>query len=309
MKVIVTGGAGFIGSHVVEELLNHQYEVVLIDSLGTGSLENLPNDTKLYQFDINDAELGMVFEQERPDYVIHLAAQASVTASLNDPMFDIRSNTVGTIHLLHLSQKYQIKKFIFASSAAVYGDSDKFPISEQQAILPLSYYALSKYSSEKYIQLTNALYGLNSCILRFSNVYGPRQNSIGEAGVISLFIRKILKGEEITIYGGQQTRDFAFVKDVAKACRLALERERTGIYNISSGKETAIDELLTYICHAIGKTIKPIYAPFREGEIEKSVLDNRKALDELEWCIDYSLLEGLEETVQYYKQINRLQTQ
>ena len=303
MKVLVTGGVGFIGSHVVEELVNHQYEVVLVDNIVTGSLDNLLTDVKIYELDINDQKIEYVFDRERPDYVIHLAAQVSVTASMNDPLLDLQTNTVGTVKLISLAKKYNVKNFIFASSAAVYGEPAYLPIDENHSLHALSCYSLSKYSAEKYIGLYDALYGGDSCVLRFSNVYGPRQNVDGEAGVISIFINRLVLGEEVEVFGGCQTRDFVYVKDVARACRLAIEKEQKGVFNISSGIETSVEDLLTHIFETTGTTKTPAYKPIRGGEIERSVLDNSKASYAFDWRPHYSLLEGLRETVHYYSTV------
>lgn len=301
MKVLVTGGAGFIGSHVVEELVNHQYEVVLIDNLVTGSLDNLFTNVEIYQLDINDPEVEYVFDKERPDYVIHLAAQVSVMASMKDPFLDFQTNAVGTVKLIALAKKYNVKNFVFASSAAVYGEPVYLPIDENHSLQALSFYSLSKYSAEKYI----GLHGLNSCILRFSNVYGPRQNADGEAGVISIFIKKVVMGEEVEVFGGCQTRDFVYVKDVARACRLVIEKGQKGVFNISSGIETSVEDLLTPIFAETGVTKTPAYKPIRIGEIERSVLDNSKASQAFDWRPHYSLPEGLRETVRYYSTVSR----
>ncbi|WP_318616812.1 NAD-dependent epimerase/dehydratase family protein [Sporosarcina sp. YIM B06819] len=301
MKVLVTGGAGFIGSHVVEELVNHQYEVVLIDNLVTGFLGNVLTNVKTYQLDINNPEIEFVFDRERPDYIIHLAAQVSVTASMKDPLLDLQTNIIGTVKLITLAKKYNVKNFVFASSAAVYGEPTYLPIDENHSLHALSFYSLSKCSAEKYI----GLYGLNSCILRFSNVYGPRQNADGEAGVISIFINKLVQGGEVEVFGGCQTRDFVYVKDVARACRLAIEGQHNGVYNISSGIETSIKELLTYISDAIGDATIPVYKPIRVGEIERSVLDNSKVSQAFDWRAHYSLSEGLRETIHYYSTVSR----
>lgn len=300
MKVLITGGAGFIGSHIVEELLNKKYEIVVVDNLVTGFFDNLPKEAKFYRMDLDDTEFEYVFEQERPDYVIHLAAQASVTASMKNPYLDFLTNTVGTVKTMLLSKKYKVKKFIFASTAAVYGEPSHFPIDERHLIDPQSFYSLSKHSAENYIKLIDTSSGIDSCILRFSNVYGPRQNTNGEAGVISIFINQLLANESIKIFGGSQTRDFIYVKDVAVACRLAMEGEHTGTFNISSCTETVINELYRLISEIIGERKTPVYESKRNGEIEKSILDNQKACRELGWILHYSLSEGLKETVEYY---------
>ena len=300
MKVLISGGAGFIGSHVTEELLNHHYDVVLIDNLATGSSSNVPNNVKFYNYDLNDPEMEYVFEMEKPDIVIHLAAQASVTASMRDPYMDFYTNTAGTLRLLLLTNKYQVKKFLFASTAAVYGEPLYFPIDEKHKTNPQSYYAQSKFSAENYITLYEVLNGLDSCILRFSNVYGPRQNPNGEAGVISIFINKFLNKETVSIYDGSQTRDFIYVKDVASACRHAIASEKKGVFNVSSGTETTINDLFNLLAKEFDSDLSPSYKPLRQGEIERSVLDNKKAKFELGWNAEHSLLEGLKETVKYY---------
>lgn len=300
MKVLVTGGAGFIGSHVTEELLEQNFDVVLVDNCITGRLENVPAGVKLYKMDVNDSELITVFEKEKPDYVIHLAAQASVVASMNDPYFDFLTNTVGTVKLMLLSKTYNVKKFLFASSAAVYGEPLYLPIDEKHTISSQSFYALSKHSAENYIQQYASSNGLDSCILRFSNVYGPRQNEDGEAGVISIFINRLLKNEKVSIFDGSQTRDFVYVKDVAVACRLALLTEAKGIFNISSCTEIKIADLYDQITKIAGINSTPIYKPRRRGEIVKSILDNSKACQQLTWNVQYTLFEGLEETVRFY---------
>ncbi|MGE6488910.1 NAD-dependent epimerase/dehydratase family protein [Paenisporosarcina sp. NPDC076898] len=300
MKVLITGGAGFIGSHVVDECLEHNYEVVVVDNFSTGNAKNLPKECKVYSVDINEPLLKHIFEAEKPDYVIHLAAQASVMKSIEDPIQDGLTNIIGTLRVLEYSRIHCVKKVIMASSAAVYGNPEVLPVDEEFPLNPLSYYSLSKWSSERYAQLYESLYNLSSCILRFSNVYGPRQNSLGEAGVVSIFINQLLKGEEMVIYGGHQTRDFVYVKDVAKACRTAMESTKTGIFNISSCSETTINELFSMTSLLAGITVEPQKFPLRLGEIEKSFLGNEKAINELGWQATHSLEEGLSETIVTY---------
>lgn len=300
MKVLVTGGAGFIGSHVTEELLKHKFKVIAVDNCVTGFPGNVPDSVRLYQMDLNDSKVESVFKQEKPDYVIHLAAQASVIVSMKDPHLDFFTNTAGTVNVLRLSKIYNVKKFLFASTAAVYGEPLYLPIDENHLIHAQSFYALSKYSAENYIEHYSKYFDLNSCILRFSNVYGPRQNENSEAGVISIFINRLLANKEVSIFDGSQTRDFIFVKDVALACRLALEGEAKGVFNISSCTETGIEDLYYQIAWLTGNDSQPSYQPRRVGEIEKSILDNRKALQELSWSVRYSLSRGLEETTKYY---------
>lgn len=300
MKVLISGGAGFIGSHVTEELLNNNYDVVVIDNLTTGSPSNMPDNVRFYHSDLNDPELEYVFEIEKPDIVIHLAAQASVTISMDNPYMDFFTNTAGSLKILLLSKKYKVKKFLFASTAAVYGEPLYLPIDEKHEINPQSYYAQSKFSAESYIKLYAKLSNLESCILRFSNVYGPRQSSNGEAGVISIFINQLLNDEKVSIYDGNQTRDFIYVKDVANACRCAIESGGSGVFNVSSSTETTINDLFHLISEVIGVNSLPTYKPLRQGEVERSVLDNRKARKELNWNTQHTLLDGLKETSAHY---------
>jgi len=301
MKVLITGGAGFIGSHVVEECLSQNYEVVVVDNFSSGNIENLTGNCKVYQVDINDEHLKNVFEIEKPDMVIHLAAQASVMKSIENPLIDCEINILGTVRLLEYARIYRVKKMVLASSAAVYGNPKEIPIDEKFPLNPLSFYSLSKWSSERYAQLYESLYGIPCCILRFSNVYGPRQNPQGEAGVVSIFINQLLNHEEMAIYGGQQTRDFIYVKDVAKACLRAIESPATGIFNISSCSETSIDDLFTMTSLLTGISVKPLKYPLRQGEIQKSVLGNKKATKELGWKSMHSLHDGLRETILSYR--------
>lgn len=299
--MLVTGGAGFIGSHVVEECLANNYEVVVVDNFSSGKNDNLPDDCKVYQVDINDIDLKRVFEVERPDMVIHLAAQASVMKSLENPVDDGEINILGTLRILEYARIHHVKKMVLASSAAVYGNPEKLPIDEKFPLNPLSFYSLSKWAGERYVQLYESLYDLPCCILRFSNVYGPRQNPLGEAGVVSIFINQLINREEITIYGGQQTRDFVYVKDVAMACVRAIESPQNGVYNISSCSETSIDDLFSMISLFSGISMEPQKYPLRQGEIQQSVLGNEKATNELGWQTTYSLQQGLKETIATYQ--------
>lgn len=252
---------------------------------------------------INDPKIEDVFQKEKPDFIIHLAAQASVITSLTDPFLDFHTNALGTVHLSLLSQKYHVKKFIFASTAAVYGEPSYLPIDEKHPTSSKSFYSLSKSSAESFLQLTNELRGLKYAILRFSNVYGPRQSADGEAGVIAIFINQLLANDSVTIYDGNQTRDFIYVKDVAIACRKTLERDYQGIFNISSCTETTITELFMQIAKELSSHLKPIYKCARTGEIKRSVLDHSKACRELNWHPRYPLSIGLKETIDYYSSL------
>lgn len=296
-KVIVTGGAGFIGSHIVDELINKNYQVTVIDNLITGNRSNLPDNIPFYHIDIKEKEhLETIFSKERPDIVIHLAAQTSVGDSVNRPSYDGHNNILATINILDCCKNYKVKKLIFASSAAVYGHTEHLPIKETNPLKPLSFYGLSKLTAEEYIQLYSKIFDLPYTILRFSNVYGERQNSHGEAGVISIFINQALKQEPVTIFGdGLQTRDFIYVKDVAAANIAAIENGLNDTFNISSNTRTSVNEVLKVISDINRKEFIKIHHPFKPGEIIDSQLCNDKAINSLKWNPKYSLIEGLKE--------------
>ena len=296
MKVLVTGAAGFIGSHVVQVLLEQQFTVIAVDDLSAGKQNRVAADAKFYEMDITNNDVGNIFINEQPDYVIHLAAQTSVFESMLKPMKDCNANLLGTLNILRFSNTYNVKKCIFASSAAVYGNSSILPIKEDSKLAPLSFHALSKLSAEKYVQLYKKLFGLNSCILRFSNVFGPMQTN----GVITSFLNRLLDGKDPVIFDGNQTRDFIYVKDVAVACVQSLLSESSGIFNISTSTEISIQRVFDEITKITGVQSNPIYELLSEEEIKRSVLSNEKALATFEWYPRYSFLSGLEETVRQY---------
>lgn len=301
MKVLVTGGAGFIGSHVVDELISQQYEVVVVDNLSTGCIENLSAGVRFYPVDITSAELEDVFAAERPQYVIHQAAQTSVVNSLRNPIDDAKTNILGTVNVLTMAARYGTKRFVYASSAAVYGNPMRLPVAEEYIGRPLSSYGVSKLAGEYYVQEFSRVYGFTYAILRYANVYGPRQRSHGEAGVITAFIQRILEGGVMTIFGdGKQTRDFIYVKDVARANAAALRSESCVCLNIGTGLETSVLELTHIIGGLLGKDPKIEYAPARKGDVGRSCLDIAQARVVLEWNPQYSLYQGLEETIGYY---------
>lgn len=302
MKVLVTGAAGFIGSYVVQALLEQRFTVVAVDNLSTGKQSNLSYDTQFYEIDITNNDLERIFEFERPDYVIHLAAQSSVFESMIKPMEDCQSNLVGTLNILRFSNQYNVKKCIFASTAAVYGNPTTLPIKEDSKLAPLSFYALSKLSAEKYVQLYEKLFGLKSCILRFSNVYGPLQ----AGGVITKFLDCIINRKNPVIFGGNQTRDFIYVKDVAAACVQSLIADQTGVFNISSSTEISIQQVYEQLSELTDVKSKPSYDSLGEGEIVKSILSNKKAIFTFEWEPSYSFVAGLEETIHHYTQSKQI---
>lgn len=296
MKVLVTGAAGFIGSYVVRALVKENYSVIALDNLSTGNEVNLVSDVPFYKMDITNNELEAVFRIEKPDYVIHLAAQSSVLNSMINPLEDCQANLVGTLNILQLCKKFEVKKCIYASTAAVYGNPSIIPVKEESKLATLSFYALSKLSAEKYVQLYENLFGLKSCILRFSNVYGPMQ----AGGVITGILNRLLNGENPVIFDGNQTRDFIYVKDVATACIQSLIVDKTGIFNISSSTEISIQQVYEELSKLTGVESNPIYESLRDGEIERSVLSNEKAIASLKWSPTYSFVDGLEETITYY---------
>lgn len=300
MKILVTGGAGFIGLHTVEKLLMQQHEVVVVDHLGHGTQAFSNPSATLYPADIASEEMAEIFAKERPEAVIHLAAQVSVSRSLESPDLDARCNIMGTVNLLKQCVACGVSKFVFASSAAVYGNAARLPIREDYSAAPISFYGASKRTAEEYIQLFAELYGLNYTILRYANVYGTRQNLKGESGVVALFIKKLLEGEEPIVYGnGWQTRDFVYVKDVADANIAALTRGDRAVFNIGSGRQTSINGLIRFLGDIGDRELIPEYRPGKEGDIQDSLLDSRKAAEQLGWEASYSMLDGLRETVAY----------
>ena len=295
MKVLVTGGAGFIGSHLVDEASEEGYDVVTIDNLNNGKLENLNKDAKFYKVDIVDIDnLSLVFEKEKPDYVIHLAAQISLRESLKNPIYDAEQNILGSINILECCRKFNVKKVVYASSAAVYGFPKYLPVDEKHPINPFSPYGVSKHTVEHYLQYYHENFEIDYIILRYSNVYGERQDPLGEAGVIAIFIDKLKKGERPIIFGdGEQTRDFIYAKDVVEANLLALEKETENkVFNISTNTETSVNELFKKIKEIMNSNINPTYEkPIKE--VRNIRLDNSLAEKELNWKPKVELNEGL----------------
>ena len=302
MKVLVTGAAGFIGSYVVQELVDHQYTVIALDNLSNGKKSRLPSNITFYEADITNSETERIFHLERPDYVIHLAAQTSVLGSMENPIEDCQANVLGTINILKYSNQFNIKKCVIASSAAVFGNPRVFPVEEDAPLSPLSFYGLSKVSAENYVKLYERMFGLKSCILRFSNVYGPNQ----ESGVISNFLNRIYNGEAPIIHNGSQRRDFIYVKDVAAACLTAMVSHESGVFHISSGIERTINEVSKLISHITKVEIEPIVKELDSAEIKRSVLSNEKASWVLHWEPTYSLEKGIEEVIQCDSMVKHL---
>ncbi|OAB42990.1 SDR family NAD(P)-dependent oxidoreductase [Paenibacillus glacialis] len=303
MKVIVTGGAGFIGSNIVDMLLEYEHEVVIIDNLSTGKEENINSKAVFFNVDIRDAEnLSKVFASVEADVVIHHAAQISVQKSLENPMLDAQINIDGTINVLNQCVKYNIKKIIYASSAAVYGIPQYLSIDEEHSISPISFYGISKQVPEEYIKLYSSLYGIKFTILRYANVYGIRQDPQGEGGVIPIFINELLRKNTPIIYGeGNQTRDFVFVKDVASANLAALENADNMIINIGTDREVSINKFYELLASLLNSDATPNYREHRTGDIVRSALTNLKAAEHLGWRPTYSFEDGLRYTLKYYQ--------
>ena len=297
MKILVTGGAGFIGSHLMRKLQNVGYEAVALDNLSTGLRENLLPDMKLVVMDTHDKAVEDLFQKEHFDAVVHLAAQTLVSDSMIDPENDMYQNVAGTVRILECCRKYGVKRVIFSSSAAIYGDVDEkaLPISETLPQTPLSFYGLTKKTAEKYLELYHLAYGLDYVVLRFANVYGERQGDGGEGGVISIFTKRLAQGKGITIFcDGKQTRDFVYAGDIADGIITALTTDaKNTAYNLSTTEETSLNELVQILSRIGGKEITPTYDKPREGDIYRSSLNNAKAICNLDWKPKVSLEEGL----------------
>lgn len=302
--ILVTGGAGFIGSHVVELLLTREYRVIILDNLSSGAKENISEEAVFIEGDIRDLEgTARIFSEHAIDKVVHLAAQSKVGPSVERPEEDLAINVLGTVHLLQAAQKHQAAKFVFASSAAVYGHVEELPVTENSPTAPLSPYGTSKLAAEEYIKAFQRLYDFEIGILRFANVYGPRQTAATEAGVITIFIDQLLAGETPTIQGdGRQTRDFVYVEDVARAILTTLEekQQERPIYNVSTETQTSVETLLRKLSEAAEKPFFPKYREERPGDIKHSYLSFEHLKQSFGWEPAVSLEEGIKKTVEYY---------
>ena len=303
MKVLITGGAGFIGSHVADRLLAEGHDVVILDDLSTGGVEHLQANARFYQMDLGSPWIDELFRIERPEAVVHQAAQASVRRSVEDPVFDAGVNVLGTAALLQASVRHGVRRFLFASTGgALYGDADVTPTPEDYPTLPVSPYGAAKLSGEVYLRTFNALHGLSYAALRYANVYGPRQNPHGEAGVVAIFARRLLSGEKARINGdGRQTRDFVYVGDVAEANARALNSDAVGSFNVGTGIETDINTIFQTLKRLTGSNQPEEHGPPLPGEQHRSVVDARKIQKTLGWQPKTSLDAGLDATVRYFR--------
>lgn len=305
MKVLVTGGAGFIGSHVVDLYLERRFEVTVVDDLSTGRESNLNPRATFYKLDIRNQELAEVFERERPDFVNHHAAQMDVRYSVEHPIFDADVNILGSLNLLECARQYDVQRFVYISSGgAVYGEPIYLPCDEEHPVAPICPYGASKYSVEQYLYMYFVNYGLEYVILRYPNVYGPRQNPHGEAGVVAIFTSQMLADQQAIINGdGEQERDFVYVKDCAEANLLAMNTGVThGVYNLGSSKGTTINELFLTLKKLTGYQNEAVHGPTKVGETRRIYLNAEKVYTELGWSPITVLEAGLEKTVAYYQE-------
>jgi UDP-glucose 4-epimerase len=302
MKVLLTGGAGFIGSWVAEALIADGHEILIIDDLSTGKIQNIPKDAAFAKADIRDrGRLEKIFDDFKPEVVNHHAAQMNVRNSVEDPIFDAQVNILGTINLLELSIKHEINKFMFASTGgAIYGEPEVIPCMEDTLPVPISPYGISKYAVEKYLNYYRAVHGLSRVVLRYSNVYGPRQNPHGEAGVVAIFCDRIKYGNACEVFGdGKQTRDYIYVEDVARANILSLNAEDV-MLNIGTAIETSVNEIISKLKRVTNRNVKVVYSPRRSGEVDRIALEIKRAEELLRWSPHVKLEDGLLKTWEWF---------
>jgi UDP-glucose 4-epimerase len=304
-RYLVTGGAGFIASHVCDKLIEAGHEVAVVDNLSTGKRGNLNPQSTFYEVDITDeAALGRVFSDFEPEYVDHHAAQMDVRRSTREPAFDALTNVVGSIYVITNALRTGVKKIVYASTGgALYGEPDYLPVDEGHPVNPISQYGITKHTVEHYIFLYRHNYGLDYTTLRYPNVYGPRQDPHGEAGVIAIFTELMLAGKQPIIFGdGKSTRDYVHIDDIVRANMLAFERGSGEAYNIGWGREVSVQEIFDTIAEALGTRKGPIYAEPRVGEIGRICLSAKKAQAQLGWAPTLGLAEGIAKTIAYYKE-------
>ena len=303
MKILITGGAGFIGSHVADLLIENNFDVSIVDNLSSGKLENINPKARFYKCDARDSEIFKIIETEKPQIVIHNAAQLSVRNSVDDPLNDASINIIGGLNVLEACRKIKVGKIIFASSGGVvYGEQQYFPADENHPTKPISPYGVAKLSFEKYLFYYNYIFGIKYTCLRYANVYGPRQDPHGEAGVVAIFSKKLLNNEQPVINGdGKQTRDYVYVKDVAAANLSAIRNDFVGEINIGTGIETDVNNVFDILKKAAGKKdLKEVHGPAKTGEQERSVLSYKKAQTILGWEPKVKIKEGLTRTFEWF---------
>ena len=303
MKIVVTGGAGFIGSHIVDSYIDSGHEVLILDNLSSGVEANLNKKASFQNIDITSPEVGQVIKDFAPEVINHHAAQINVRESVSNPSFDAKVNILGSLNLLEAAKQASVKHFIFASTGgAVYGDTDTIPTPEDHQTQPLSPYGISKRSVELYLHYYAKSAGINYIILRYSNVYGPRQNPHGEAGVVAIYYQRMIAGKPFVINGdGQQTRDFVFVKDVVKANQLALNLKSTETINIATSTETSVNQLVDQMQKSLSRKGEIPHGPAKDGEQQRSCLDISKAEKILGWAPSFDLSQGLAQTSDFFQ--------
>jgi UDP-glucose 4-epimerase len=302
MKVLLTGGAGFIGSWVADALIADGNEVFIVDDLSTGKIENIPKDANFVKADIRDRDrLEKIFEDFKPEVINHHAAQMNVRNSVEDPVFDAQVNIIGTINLLELSMKYETKKFMFASTGgAIYGEPEVIPCAEDTLPAPISPYGISKYAVEQYLNYYKTVHDLSHVVLRYSNVYGPRQNPHGEAGVVAIFCNRIKCDNPCEIFGdGKQTRDYVYVEDVARANILSLNAKDV-ILNIGTAIETSVNDVVRKLKRVTNRDVQVVYTPRRSGEVDRIALEITLAEKLLGWSPRVNLEDGLSKTWEWF---------
>lgn len=306
MRIIVTGGAGFIGSHVADAYLALGHDVLVLDSLwehGGGRRDNVPRGAQFVEMDVRDDGVADVFARFRPEIVNHHAAQHSVAISARDPIYDARVNVIGLLNVLEGAVKAGARKAIFASSGATFGNPDAFPITDATPQRPTSPYGISKMVAEHYLRFFRAERGLDFTALRYGNVYGPRQDPNGEAGVIAIFIAKFLRREGVRIYwDGEQTRDYVYVRDVARANVSALERGAGECYVIGTGVKTSVNAIYRELVSVSGFEAPIERAPRRAGDARDAQFDSSRARHDLDWCPGTALADGMRETYDYFRE-------
>lgn len=303
MNILVTGGAGFIGSHVVDAYVEKGYRVIVVDDLSSGKRENVNPRAEFYHLSIGDPRLANIIRENSIDVLNHHAAQKDVRKSVEDPGMDARINVVDTINLLEFCRKNGVKKAIFASTGgAIYGEPEYLPADENHPVKPVSPYGISKFAAEKYLEFYKSMYNLNFTILRYSNVYGPRQDPEGEAGVVAIFSKSLLEGKQCSIFGdGEQTRDYIHVSDIARVNLEVLDKAEGEIFNIGTGKETSVNQLYRKMCSILNCSTEPIYKEQRPGEINRISLKIDRVKESIGWEPRVDLETGLKDTLDYFK--------
>lgn len=304
MRILVTGGAGFIGSHTVDALVREGHDLAVLDDLSAGRREQVNPAARFFKADLRDAgAINEIVGRERPETIYHFAAQMDVRRSVAEPSFDASVNLVGFLNLIEAGRRSGLRRVIFSSTGgAIYGEQEGFPCTEDHPVRPVSPYGVAKLATEKYLFFYRAEYGLEYLALRYANVYGPRQDPHGEAGVVAIFCGRMLAGQQVTIFGdGEQTRDYLFVADIVRANLAALRCKTSGEFNIGTGIETSVNRLYQELAAAAGSDRQPLHAPRRSGEQRRSVISAARAAEHLRWRPEVPLSEGLRATFAFFK--------